>query len=97
MIYLLKARVAPAWGYEGVYGVLAVYTVLGFLALPWIPGAAEARPVASRSIPVEPYLVWLGLAALAVYLMTVNGFSSYSERFGENAGMRTRTTTQAST
>lgn len=88
MIYVLKAWVAPAGGYEGVYGVLASYTVLGLLVLPWIPRGVEARSVSDRETPPRPHLVWLGLAALAVYLMTVNGFSSYSERFGEHAGMR---------
>ena len=83
-----RARVAPAWGIEGVYGVLAGLTALGFFALFWIPERAEAsRPTDEEASPQKTHLIWIGLAALAIYMMSVNGFSSYSERFGEHFGL----------
>jgi MFS family permease len=56
-IYLLKANVLPTLGYEGVYGALTVYTLLG-------------------------------LVALGIYYMTVNGFTGFAERLGEHFGVR---------
>ncbi len=86
-IYVLKALVAPAWGIGGVYGVLAGFTALGFFALFWIPERADVSRPDDREAPSRKHLIWIGLAALAVYMMSVNGFSSYSERFGEHFGL----------
>ena len=87
-IYVLKAYVMPAWGYEGVYGALTGYTLLGLVAIRWMPNTAKFDAPSEGGLVRTQYLSWLALVALGIYYMTVNGFTGFAERLGEHFGVR---------
>lgn len=90
VVYLIPSYVLPLYGISGVAVLLFLLLVLGFGVAPFLP---ERRQPDSSNKPRAPQgsdlktLVILGLGAMTVYFVGLNGTWAFLERIGDTLSL----------
>ncbi len=90
-LFLIPAFAVPRYGFSGVVAVLLALFAPALLLLRWIPDGGERPerpepPAAEGRVNLRLWAL-LGIAAMAVYFVGLNGTWAFLERIGNAAGV----------